>query len=86
VWFYLPNGAHLSRVSAHRKPTPTPVVVAAGGAVVKRRGKVKLKIRLTAEGRRLLQGVTRVKLSGEGTFAISGRPHVLVVASFSLVR
>jgi hypothetical protein len=27
-----------------------------------------------------------MKLTGEGTFAISGRPHVLVVASFSLVR
>ena len=78
TWFFVPKGAKLASVK--------PVKVAAGSMsfASARQGKVKLK--LTAAGRKLLKKLKRVALTAEGTFTPSGGQPVRVKKTFSLKR
>jgi hypothetical protein len=82
-WYYLPKGAHLGQTAVKGKPQP--VLVAAAYVTVKRAGKVRVKLRLSADGLRLVRGGSARHLSGEGTFAAAGRPVVLTRVNFALV-
>jgi hypothetical protein len=62
VWYYLPAGAHLARA-------PKPVVIARGSKSFSAAGKGTIKLRLTAQGRKLLKKSKRIKLTAVGTFA-----------------
>ena len=62
VWYYLPPGARLARVSK-------PVVVAQGSKSFATAGSATLKLRLTSAGRKLLKHSKRVKLTAVGSFA-----------------
>jgi hypothetical protein len=61
TWYYLPAGAKLARVVK-------PVVVARGSKTFAGPGHAKVKLRLTAQGRKLLTHAKRVKLIAAGTF------------------
>ena len=62
VWYYLPPGARLARVSK-------PVVVAQGSKTFAAAGSLTVKLRLTAAGRKLLKHSKRMKLTAVGSFA-----------------
>jgi hypothetical protein len=83
-WYYLPKGAHLGQTAVKGKPQP--VLVAEAFTAVKRAGKVRVKLRLSADGLRLLRGGSARHLTGEGTFAPAGRPVVVARVTFALVR
>ena len=61
TWYYLPAGARLARAVR-------PVVVARGSKIFAAPGQAKLKLRLTAQGRKLLKHAKRVKLTAVGAF------------------
>lgn len=84
LWYYLPKGAHLGQPDV--KGRPQPVLVAEAFVAVKRAGKAKVKLRLTADGLRLLGGASARHLSGEGTYAVAGRPVVVARVTFTVVR
>jgi hypothetical protein len=80
-WYdYLPMRARLSRV------TLKPVIVAAGEASFAKAGVVKLTIKLTASGRRLLNKAKRLELTATATYTPSGAPAVTARRSFTLRR
>lgn len=61
TWYYVPAGATLTRVVK-------PVVVAKASKKFSAPGKAKVKLRLTAKGRKLLKHAKRIKLTAVGTF------------------
>jgi hypothetical protein len=61
TWYYLPAGARLARVVK-------PVVVARGSKTFAAPGQARIKLRLTAQGRKLLKNAKHVKLTAVGTF------------------
>jgi hypothetical protein len=61
-WYYVPPGAHLSRVL---KPT----LAAAGSRRFSRAGVATIELRLTAKGRVLLKRAKQIKLTAVGSFA-----------------
>jgi hypothetical protein len=75
-WYEQPRGAHRAGTK--------PVLVASGRASVTAKGSLKLAIKLTARGRSLLGRGHKVKLTGQGSFTLPGRPPVAVVKSFTL--
>jgi hypothetical protein len=60
------------------------VLVANVSGRVSRAGKLSLKIKLTAGGRKLLAHAKRIKLTAVGTFTPSGQHAVTVQKSFTL--
>jgi hypothetical protein len=80
AWYELPPGAHLAR------NRPKPVLVAKGQISFASAGTRKLKVRLTAVGKRLLGSVKHVRLTSKGTFTPFGRPAVTAIRAFALKR
>jgi WD40 repeat protein len=82
-WYYLPSGAHL----AAAKHKPKPVLVAAGSAKFSAVGSVKqVKVKLTANGVKLLKHATRLKLTAQGTFTPAGQSGIVARQTFTLKR
>jgi carboxypeptidase family protein len=75
-WYLVPKGAH-SRAKT---------LVARGVASTKASGASRLKIALTAAGRRLLRAATKVRLTAKGVLAASGRPSLSATRPFTLRR
>jgi streptogramin lyase len=80
-WYWLPPGAKLSRKSKAK-----PILVASGGMTFLAAGTRKMKINLTATGKRLLKNTTIVKLTAKGTFTPAGETPVTVTKGFVLKR
>jgi hypothetical protein len=78
-WYYLPPGAKLAKKSKAK-----PVLVAAVRRSFSAAGTAKLKISLTAAGRRLLKHSKRVKLTAKGVFTPANGPAITVTRSFAL--
>jgi hypothetical protein len=62
-WYQVPAGAKLAKHSA-----PKPVLVASGQMTFSGASAGKVKIRLTAAGRKLLKNAKRLKLEAKGVF------------------
>jgi hypothetical protein len=74
-------------VSAKKKhKAKKPVLVATVKTSVKKAGKVKPKIRLTAKGRKLLKHARTIKLTAKQTFAPKGGKATVVRKPFRLRR
>jgi hypothetical protein len=78
-WYYVPTGARVSRVLR-------PVLVATGTATFSSAGPVKLAIRLTINGRRMLQTSKRLKLTAKGIYTPAGTRPVTAIRTFTLKR
>ena len=81
-WYYLPRGAHLA--SGKRKPNP--VLVAVGKTTFARAGTVKIPIKLTPYGKRLLKQAKRLTLTAEGVFTPAAKHAVIATQKFTLIR
>jgi hypothetical protein len=81
-WFEVPTGARIGRVKAK----PQPILIAKGTLTFSTAGSRKLKIKLTAAGRRLLKHDKRIKLASKATFKAAGRPAVTTIKKFTLHR
>lgn len=79
LWYQVASGAQLSRKRI-------PIVVATVSRSFSRSGTVKLRIRLTPEGRHLLKSTRRMKLTAKGSFAPAGEPVTIVLKNFTLTR
>jgi hypothetical protein len=79
-WYHLPNGAHLASAK------PKPLLVAVGKATFARARTVKITIRLTANGKRLLKHANTLKLTARGTFTPTAKHAVIVTQKFTLAR
>jgi secreted trypsin-like serine protease len=79
-WYYLPNGAHL--VSGK----PKPVLVAVGKATFTHAGTLKITIRLTANGKRMLKHTKRLTLTAQGTFTPTAQHALVSTKKFTLTR
>jgi len=78
-WYQVPKGAHLSRAK--------PVLVASGKVSTKASGVVKLTLKLTAKGRKLLAAATKpLKLTAKGVLAPSGAASLRVTHAFTVKR
>ena len=75
-WYELPKGAHLSSAK--------PVLVASGRATTSAAGGVKLTIKLTAMGKRLLKASRSLKLTAKGTFTPAGHAATSTTKQFML--
>lgn len=78
-WYRRPHGAGATRRSR-------PLLVAAGRRSMERRGRTRLRVRLTPAGTRLLRHSRRVRLIGSCTFTPSGGSPVTATARFTLRR
>jgi hypothetical protein len=65
---------------------PTPVLLAVGKATFSAAATVKLTIKLTANGTRLLQHAKRLKLTAKGTFTPTATHAVVATKTFTLTR
>ncbi|MFZ1153929.1 MAG: hypothetical protein WAN93_03380 [Solirubrobacteraceae bacterium] len=77
AWYEQPSGAKLAN-----KTTAKPVLVAAGKLVFPAAGTGRLTVKLTAQGKRLLRHVRRVRLTAKGTFVPRSGVGVDVVEGF----
>jgi hypothetical protein len=80
-WYELPSGAKLAK---HTKPKP--VLIALGKLAFSAARTGQLKLRLTAQGRRLLKHARRVKLEVRGRFTPTGGTPVSLSSGFQLKR
>ena len=81
-WYQVPKGAR--RSTAKRKPKPK--LIATLTTTIRRVAQVRITIKLTAVGKRLVGHSRAVKLTGKGTFTPSGGRATSVRASFRLRR
>jgi hypothetical protein len=83
TWYQLPAGA---RVTAKKRP----VLVARGSRTVTKSGKVKLVVRLTSAGKRLLKATNKakrsLKLTSKASFTPKGGKRTSRIAPFRLKR
>lgn len=79
MWYYLPPGAKLPSVK-HKA-----VLVATGKRTVDKAETVKIKVKLTGSGRKLLKHSSKIKLTALGSFK-SGSKHAGVKKSFTLKK
>jgi hypothetical protein len=77
-WYLVPKGARVARA----KPT----LVARGVVSTKASGASRLKIALSARGRKLLKAGKRLKLTAKGVLTASGRPSLSATRKFTLKR
>jgi hypothetical protein len=63
-----------------------PVIVATGRARFSKPGRVRITIRLTATGGRMLKHARRLRLTAKGTYTPAGRPSVTATRTFTLRR
>ncbi len=80
-WYELPHGARLAKRSK-----PQPILIASGHGHFGSAGRIVIKIKLTAAGKRLLRHAARVQLTAKATFTPVGLPPVTVVKTFLLRR
>jgi hypothetical protein len=80
-WYEVPPGAKLAR-----KTKAKPILVASGQMTFSAAGTGKLKLRLTAAGKRLLKHAKRLKLTATGMFMPNGGAVVSVTKGFVLRR
>jgi hypothetical protein len=81
-WYLVPKGAVLT--SAKRKPRP--VLVATGRASFAAAGTGKLKVTLTAAGKRHLKAAKTLKLTAKGAFIPTTGTTVTTKKTFRLRR
>ena len=81
-WYYLPKGAFLT----HPKHRPFPILFAGGSARFSAATPVKLKIRLTASGRRMLSSAKSLRLTARGTYTPTGGLAVTTIRTITLTR
>lgn len=81
-WYQVPAGAQITRVGAK----PKPILVAKGTLTVSAASTRKLKIKLTAAGRRLLKHAKRIKLTSKATFKPVGKRAITATKKFTLHR
>jgi hypothetical protein len=80
-WYQVPPGAKLAK-----KTKPKPVLVASGQRSFSGAGTAKIKIKLTAAGRRLLKHAKQLKLTAKGTFTPTGKRPITTTKVFVLKR
>jgi hypothetical protein len=78
-WYQVPPGAKLAS-----KAKPKPLLVASGTLTFTRAGTSKLKVKLTAVGKRLLNSRKTLKLTAKGTFIPTGQAPVSATKRFVL--
>jgi hypothetical protein len=80
-WYQVPPGAKLAT-----KAKPKPVLVASGRRSFSAAGTAKIKIKLTAAGKRLLKHAKKLKLTAKGTFTPTGKTPITATKVFVLKR
>ncbi len=80
-WYQVPPGAKLAK-----KAKPKPVLVASGQRSFSAAGTAKIKIKLTAAGKRLLKHAKKLKLTAKGTFTPTGKTPITTTKVFVLKR
>jgi len=80
-WYQLPPGAILAM-----KTRAKPVLVASGRMAFSAAGTAKIKLRLTAAGKRLLTGTKSLKLTAKGAFTPTGNSPVVATKAFVIYR
>jgi hypothetical protein len=65
---------------------PKPVLIAAGNAKFSHAGTVKIKIKLTAHGRQLLNHSKRLTLTAQGKFTPTAHHGIIATKTFKLTR
>jgi hypothetical protein len=78
-WYEIPAGAKLAK-----KVKAKPVLVASGQATFSAAGTGKLRIKLTAVGKRLLKHAKSLKLTAKGVFTPTGGPPVSAVMTLAV--
>lgn len=78
-WYEVPSGAKLAK---HTKAKP--VLVASGLMSFPAAGTGKVRVRLTAAGKRLLRHTKRLKLEAKGTFAAHGKEAIRTMKELTL--
>ena len=81
AWYEVPPGAHLAS-----KTKAKPVLVASGQRSFSRAGTAKIKIKLTAAGKRLLRHARRLKLTAKGAFTPTGKAPITTTKVFVLTQ
>jgi hypothetical protein len=82
AWYEVPRGARVARA----KTKPKPGLVAKGQLSFTAAGTGKLKVKLTAAGRKLLVKAKHLRLTARGTFTPAGKPVVTAIKAFTLIR
>jgi hypothetical protein len=80
-WYEVPAGAKLTKHSKAKA-----VLVASGQMTFTGAGTEKIKVKLTAAGRRLLKHTKQVRLEVKGVFTLSGKAPVSTTTGFVLKR
>jgi hypothetical protein len=80
-WYEVPPGAHLARKTKAR-----PVLVASGRRHVSAAGTFKIKLKLTAAGKRLLKRAKRFKVTAKAIFTPTGKRPITATKTFVLKR
>ena len=80
AWYYLPKGAHIA------SGKPKPVVVATTKKSFTEAATVKLTMKLTRTGRRLLKHARGLGVTAKGTFTPSHGAAILAIKAFTLKR
>jgi hypothetical protein len=80
-WYWTPRG-HRGKAKAK----PKPVLVAIGKATFSKAGRVKLRVKLTRTGMRMLKAARSVRLTAKGIYRPSGKPAVTATKRFVLRR
>ncbi len=78
-WYQVPSGAKLAKTTKVK-----PVLIASGKLTFSAVGTGKVKLTLTAQGRKLLRHAKRVKLESKGIFTPQGGTAVSSISSFRL--
>ena len=76
--YRVPKGAHLTRA--------VPTLIAGGRATFAKARAVKIRLKLTAAGKRLLTNAKQIKLTAKCTFTPAGEPPVVSIKTFVLKR
>jgi hypothetical protein len=79
AWYYLPPGARIAKRAR-------PVLVASGRLTFSATGTAAINVKPTAQGRRLLKHVSRVKLTAKGTFTPTGATPITAARAFVLKK
>jgi hypothetical protein len=80
-WYELPSGAKLAKHSKAKA-----VLVASGQMTFSAASTVKIKVKLTAAGRKLLKHAKQVRLTAKGVFTTAGKAPVSVTKTVLLRR
>lgn len=75
-WYELPRRA--------RRATAKPILVASGRTVFTAAGTANVKISLTSQGKKLLEHISRLKLTAKATFTPTGKTSVSTTRTFVL--